>query len=225
MPSTVVHVAFGLLLAAGLLGRAFDRRAVVVVAAAAAAPDLDVFVSLLVASTHRAAFHTFLLPLALAGLLYYDACIADDSWIRDRYGSSGVHVVWASIAAFAVAGIGLDMFTLLGVNVLYPMHDQFVSVNGHAGYSTVDGVFQSFVNVTDGASSGGGGGRSVDVGQRGSTRDVHVGSGVDPSRGREEPGVRRIFPVAYRGWQLTLIVASVLVTWVRLRGRDAESLP
>lgn len=220
MPSTVVHVAFALLLAAGILGSAYDERALLVVGTVAAVPDLDVFVGLLLESTHRAAFHTLFVPLLLAGLLYYDTRIADGSWVRDRYGSWGVQVGWVSIAGYALAGIGLDLFTPHGVNVLYPVYDQFVSLNGRVGYSTADGVFQTFVNVTDGNSTGGG--RSVDVGQRGSTRDVHVGSGVDPGKGREEPGVKRIFPIAYRGWQLTLILATVLVTWVRLRAADGE---
>lgn len=220
MPSTVVHVAFALLLAAGILGSAYDKRALLVVGTVAAVPDLDVFVGLFLESTHRAAFHTLLVPLLLAGLLYYDTRIADGSWVRDRYGSWGVQVGWASITGYALAGIGLDLFTPHGVNVLYPAYDQFVSLNGRVGYSTVDGVFQTFVNVTDGSSTGGG--RSVDVGQRGSTRDVHVGTGFDPGKGREEPGVERIFPIAYRGWQLTLILASVLVTWVRLRAADGE---
>lgn len=221
MPSTVVHVAFAILLAAGVLGSAYDRRALLVVGAVAVVPDLDVFVGLLLESTHRAAFHTLLVPLVGAGLFYYDTRLADDSWIRDRYGAWGVQVGWASIAGYALAGVGLDLFTPHGVNVLYPLYDQFVSLNGRAGYSTADGFFQTFVNVTEGSSTGGG--RSVDVGQRGSTRDVHVGSGVDPGKGPEEPGVKRIFPVAYRGWHLSLILASVLVTWVRLRtaGDDA----
>lgn len=220
MPSTVVHVAFALLLAAGILGSAYDKRALLVVGAVAAIPDLDVFVGLLVESTHRAAFHTLLVPLLLAGLLYYDTRIADGSLLRARYGSWGLQVGWASIVGYALAGIGLDLFTPHGVNVFYPVYDQFVSLNGRVGYSTADGVFQTFVNVTDGSSTGGG--RSVDVGQRGSTRDVHVGTGFDPEKGREEHGVKRIFPIAYRGWQLTLILASVLVTWVRLRTADGK---
>lgn len=222
MPSTVVHVAFALLLAAGILGSAYDRRALLVVGLAAVIPDLDAFASLLVESTHRAAFHTILVPLLAAVVFYYDTRLAEDSWIRGRYGSWGVQVGWASIAGYALAGVGLDLFTPHGVNVLYPVYDQFVSLNGRAGYSTVDGVFQTFVNVTDGSSTGGGG-RSVDVGQRGSTRDVHVGSGVDPGKGREDPGVKRIFPIAYRGWQLTLILASLLVTWVRLRAAGGDA--
>ncbi|WP_255195437.1 metal-dependent hydrolase [Halorarius litoreus] len=221
MPSTVVHVAFALLIAAGVLGSAYDKRALLVVGAVAIVPDLDVFVSLVVESTHRAAFHTLFLPLAGALAVYYDTRVRDTSWLRGHYGSWGVQVAWASLAGFTFAGIGLDLFTAQGVNVLYPVYDQFVSLDGRAGYSSTQGLFQTFVDVAD----GGGNAPSVDVGQRGSTREVHVGSGVDPSKGKEPAGVKRTFPIAYRGWHLTLIVAGLLVTWVRLRGTEATGTP
>lgn len=220
MPSTVIHVAFGLLVAAGVLGSAYDKRALLVVGTAAALPDLDVFASLVVESTHRAALHTLFVPAAAVALLYYDTRVREASWLRGRYGSRGVQVSWASIAAFALAGVGLDLFTALGVNVFYPLYDQFVSLDGVVGYSTTDGPFQTFVEVTTDDAAGGG---SVDVGQRGSTRDVHVGSGVDPAKGREPAGTKRVFPVAYRGWHLSLLLTSVLVTWVRLRRVDGDA--
>ncbi|WP_255149070.1 metal-dependent hydrolase [Halorarius halobius] len=227
MPSTVVHVAVALLVAAGLLGSAYDRRALVVVGVAALVPDLDVFASLLVESTHRAALHTLFVPLGATAAVYYDTRLRDGSWLRDRYGTWGVQVAWASVAGLAFGGIGLDLFTAQGVNVFYPLYDQFVSLDGKAGYSSTQGVFQTFVEVSDGGSGGGGGGGapSVDVGQRGSTDEVHVGSGVDPSKGPEPEGVKRVFPVAYRGWHLTLLVASLLVTWVRLRRTEGAPGP
>lgn len=218
MPSTVVHVAFGLLLAAGVLGSRFDRRAMVVVAAAAAFPDLDAFTSLLVEASHRAMLHSLLVPGLLAALLYYDTRVRERSWLRARWADRGVHVGWAALLAYVVAGIGLDAFTPLGVNPLYPVVDQFVTVNGKLGYSTAEGLVQTFVEVGGDAGDGGGGGASgVDVGQRGSTAEVHVGSGVDPQRGAEPAGVKRVFPVAYRGWQLTLLLTAVAVVAVRLR--------
>lgn len=224
MPSTVVHVAFALLIAAGVLGRAYDARALLVVVAVVIFPDLDVFTSLVLESSHRAAFHTLLLPGVAASVFYYDAYVRDDSVVRDRYGSWGVEVGWAALLSYVFAGVGLDLFTFGGVNVLYPFYDQFYSLNGEVGYSTVEGFFQTFVGFDDG-SSGSTGGGSVNIGQQGSTRDVHVGSGVDPSKGREPNGVKRVFPIAYRGWHLTLIVAGVLVTWVRLRGTEAAGAP
>ena len=224
MPSTVIHVAFALLVAAGILGSAYDRRALLIVGAVAVVPDLDVFVSLVVESTHRAAFHTLLLPLGATVGLYYDTHVRETSWLRDRYGSWGVQVAWAAIAGFTFGGIGLDLFTPQGVNVFYPVYDQFVSFDGVAGYSTKRGFFQTFVELVD-ASTDGGGAPSVDVGQRGSTKDVHVGSGIDPSKGREPPDVKRVFPIAYRGWHLTLLTASLLVTAIRLRESEAPAAP
>lgn len=219
MPSTVIHVSVGLLVAAGLLGSAYDRRALLVVGGAAALPDLDVFASLLVESTHRAALHTLVIPAVAVALLYYDTRVSDTSWLRGQYGSRGVQLAWASIASFTFAGVGLDLFTALGVNVFYPFYDQFVSLDGAVGFSTEEGLFQTFVEVTTDESAGGR--RSVDVGQRGSTREIHVGSGVDPQKGAEPAGTRRVFPVAYRGWHLSLLAASLLVTWLRLRWRGA----
>ncbi|MFC7175687.1 metal-dependent hydrolase [Halosegnis marinus] len=127
MPSTVLHVAFALLLAAGLLGSDFDRRAAAVVAAATVFPDLDVFVALVVESAHRAAFHTLLLPGTLATLLWWDAR-RPESWLRGRYDDYGVRVAWVALAGYVVAGVGLDLFTALGANPLYPLYDQFVEI-------------------------------------------------------------------------------------------------
>jgi len=233
MPSTVLHVAFALLLAAGLLGSAFDRRAVVVVAAATTFPDLDVFVALVVESAHRAAFHTLLLPGAVALAVWLDVR-REESWLRGRYGDQGVRLAWVALVCYVVAGIGLDAFTALGANPLYPFYDQFVEIDGTVGYAAGDGVYQTFVNVTtdsaaDGAGAGAGGssggdagdgGPNIDVGQQGSTDDVHVASGVDPQPGPEPRGVERVFPVVYRGWHVTLILAGALATWWRLRESD-----
>jgi hypothetical protein len=225
MPSTVVHVALALLLAAGLLGRDFDRRAVAVVAAVTAFPDLDVFTALVVEATHRAAFHTLLLPGALALALWVDERCGGR--LRARYGGHGVRVAWVALFGYVVAGIGLDLFTSGGANPLYPLYDQFVEIDGAVGYTTAEGFYQTFVDVRSESptADGGGGGRSVDVGQRGSTEEVHVASGVDPQRGPEPADVERVFPVVYRGWQVTLVLAGVVATWGRLRlgGRESQA--
>lgn len=231
MPSTVVHIAFALLLAAGLLGSAFDRRAAVVVAVVTTIPDLDVFVPLVVESAHRAAFHTLLLPGAVALAVWLDVR-RGESWLRGRYGDGVVRLAWVALVCYVVAGVGLDTFTALGANPLYPFYDQFVEIDGTVGYTAGDGLYQTFVNVTtesaaDGAGVGGsaggnenGGTPSVDVGQQGSTDDVHVSSGVDPQPGPEPSGLERVFPVVYRGWHVTLILAGGLATWWRLRESD-----
>jgi inner membrane protein len=207
MPSTVVHLALAGLLAAALLGNHFSRRAVAVVLLVTILPDLDVFTSLVVPGTHRAAFHTLLIPLAAAGLLWYDTNRADESRLRTRFGPAAPQVAWLAIAAYAVAGIGLDMFTG-GANVFYPIHDQFYRVNGKLILSTQRGLVQTFVEV---------GARGVDAGGVGSTETVHVSSGVDPTRGKEPANVDRVFPVVRAGWHLLLVVTSVSVLAARFQ--------
>ncbi len=211
MPSTVVHCALAGLLAAALLGRAFDRRAVAIVLLVAVVPDLDVFAGLVLPGTHRALLHTLLVPLLAGALLTYDAR-REGSWLRGRYGARGVRVAWVSVLAYAVAGIGLDLF-VGGANPLYPLHDQFYRLSGRIEYSTQRGWVQTFVETVPAE----GGGRSVDAGQLGLTEEVHVSSGVDPTRGAEPEDVDRVFPVVRSGWQLLLVLASL----VALGGRAA----
>lgn len=224
MPSTVVHVAFALLLAAGLLGSAYDRRALLVVAGVVVFADLDVFTSLVVEGSHRAMFHTLFLPLFVGTALYADTHWREESLVRARVGDRGVRVAWVAIATFCLSAVGLDMFTAAGVNPFYPLFDQFYAFNGQVTWSSVDGLTQTFVEVEQSApdpNTGGGGGTSVDVGQKGSSKEYRVGSGVDPSRGREPANVERVFPVVYNGWQTFLTLTGILVTAVKLRGLPA----
>jgi len=199
MPSTVVHLALAGLLAASLLGTRFSRRAVAVVLAVTIVPDLDVFTGLVIEGTHRAAFHTLLIPIAAAALVWYDTRRHDESWLRTRYGAAAPRVAWVAIAAYAFAGIGLDLFTG-GANPLYPIHDQFYRVNGKFVLSSQRGLVQTFVEL---------GPQNVDAGSVGSTEQVHVSSGVDPNRGSEPENVDRVFPVVRSGWQLLLVVTSI----------------
>jgi hypothetical protein len=207
MPSTVVHVALAGLLAAGLLGSAFDRRALAVVAVVTILPDLDAFAGFVIPGGHRAVLHTLLIP-ALGGVaLAYDTRYRAVSTFRSRFGADRVPVAWVALLAFAVAGIGLDLVTG-GANILYPVHDQFYRLNGKLIYSTQRGLVQTFVEL---APSG------VEAKSLGSTATVHVSSGVDPSRGAEPANVDRVFPVARSGWQLLLILTSAVVVAARLR--------
>jgi len=225
MPSTVVHVGFALLLAAALLGAAYDRRALLAVAGVVVFADLDVFTSLVVEGSHRAMFHTLLVPLFVGTYLYADTRWREESLVRARVGDHGVQVAWVAIAAFCLSAVGLDMFTAAGVNPFYPLFDQFYAFNGQVTWSSETGLSQTFVELTQepaGASGGGGsGGTTVDVGQKGSSREYRVGSGVDPTRGKEPANVERVFPVVYNGWQTFLTLAGVVVTAVKLRGLPA----
>ena len=204
MPSTVVHCALAGLLAAALLGEHFDGRAVAVVLAVTVVPDLDAFAGFVIPGGHRSVLHTLLLPLAGAALLHYDTRIRDPSFIRRRWHARGVRVAWISVAAVAFASIGLDLVAG-GVNLFYPLHDQFYELSGELLFSNDRGLVQTFVEL-------GGEGEAA----RGSTRQVHINSGIDPNRGAEPTDVERVFPVAQSGWQLLLICTSVFVLAVRL---------
>jgi membrane-bound metal-dependent hydrolase YbcI (DUF457 family) len=225
MPSSVVHVGFALLLAAGLLGSAYDRRALAVVAGAVVFADLDVFTSLVVEGSHRAMFHTLLVPLFVGTYLYADTHWRESSLVRARVGDRGVRVAWVAIAAFCLSAVGLDLFTAAGVNPFYPLFDQFYAFNGQVTWSSVDGLTQTFVQVgqqsPDSTAGGGAGGTTVDVGQKGTSQEYRVGSGIDPSRGPEPANVERVFPVVYNGWQKFLTLTGLLVTTVKLRGLPA----
>ena len=202
MPSLVVHLALGGLLAAAFLREQFDARALLVVFVATAIPDLDVFAGFVIAGGHRSVLHNIWIPLLGAGLLYYDRRVRGSSAVSSRWGQWGIAVAWVSVLAYAIAGIGLDV--LYGVNPLYPVYDQFYKLTGKLVYSTQRGIVQTFVDL----------GGSPELG---STREVgHVASGIDPTEGSEPEPVDRVFPVARAGWELYLTLTSAVVLAIRL---------
>ena len=219
MPSTLVHVAFAGLLAAALLGAAYDLRALLVVLAVTAVPDLDAFGAFLFAGAHRALLHTFLIPLAAAGVLLVDTRLRGESGLRARFGARGVRVAWVGVLAFAVAGIGFD-FVTNGVNALYPLVDQFYVLNGKLELSTTEGLVQTFIEVpSEGATaSGGGSGGSVPAPESvGTTENVTYTTAVDPepADGVESGPVERVFPVVRSGWQLLVVLAGAVTVTAR----------
>lgn len=208
MPSTLVHVAFSGLIAAALLGAAYDRRALAVVLGATVAADLDVFVGLVSSVGHRTAFHTLVIPLVAGLLLWYDTTRRERSAVLDRWGPRGVRVVWVAIAAYAVSAIGLDLFTGR-VNPLYPVHDQFYSLDGKLVLSSQRGIVQTFVDLSPA-------GGSIPAPEAlGSASEVHVSSGVDPTPGAEPTAVDRVFPIVRSGWQLLLLLGGTGVMVAR----------
>ena len=109
---------------------------------------------------------------------------------------------WVCIAAYAVAGIGLDL--LYGVNPLYLVYDQFYKLTGEFVYSTERGVVQTFVDI--------GGENGI-----GSSREVgHVSSGANPTPGADPADVERVFPIVRAGWELYFVLTSAFVLAVRL---------
>lgn len=198
MPSTLVHLAFGALLAMALLGDEFDGRALGIVLVATAVPDLDTFTGVWLTGTHRALLHTLLVPLGLAALVAYDTHVRQRPWLSSP---RAVRVAWTCVAAYALAGIGPDLFTN-GANALYPVYDQFVSLSGRVWITDQRGLVQT---IWEGQESG-----------RGTTRTVHYATGVDTAPGPDPPDRERIFPVVDTGFQLLLVIASTLVTTARL---------
>lgn len=198
MPSTLVHLALGALLAAGLLGEEFDGRALGLVLVATAVPDLDTFIGIWLPGTHRALLHNLLVPLALAVLVAYDTRVRERPWLSSP---RAVRLAWASVAAYALAGVGPDLFTN-GVNALYPVHDQFVSLSGRVWLTDQRGLVQT---IWEGQQSA-----------RGTTKTVHYATGVDTAPGPDPPDRERIFPLVDTGFQLLLVLSAAVVTAGRL---------
>jgi hypothetical protein len=219
MPSTLVHVALGGLIGCALLGAAFSPRAVLVVLATVAAVDLDTFLGWVVLGAHRSAFHTVLLPTALGAVVFWDARIREESWLRSRFGGTAPRVAGVAAVALAFAGIGPDMMTN-GVNVFWPVHDQFYEVTGKTYLSDQKGFVQTFVDLGKDT-------EAVKEANLGSTKERQYTTGADTNPDRQgEPEIKeRIFPLAGSGMQLLLVATGALVVAQRLvedvRGRRA----
>lgn len=205
MPSTLVHVALAGLVAGTLLHREFDLRSLSVVLALTAFPDLDAVVGLAVEGAHRAAFHTLLFPAALCAAFALDLR-REDSLVRRRFGARGVRVGWVALAALVLAGILPDV-THTGVNLLYPLHDRFYTVDGKLLLSSQRGLVQTLVEL-DAPGSG------DTVG--GTTNTTHHPTAVDPTEGAEPETVERKLWIAGSGLNLLLVVVSATVVTARL---------
>lgn len=198
MPSTLVHLALGALLAAGLLGEEFDGRALVVVLAVTAVPDLDTFIGIWLPGTHRALLHNLVVPLVLAGLVYLDTRVRETPWLASP---RAVRLAWTAVAAYALAGVGPDLVTN-GANVLYPLHDQFVSLSGRVWLTDQRGLVQTIWEAEQST--------------RGTTQNVHYATGVDTARGPDPASRERIFPLVDSGFQLLVVLSAAVVSASRL---------
>jgi len=210
MAPTLVSAAVGAVLAAALLGGAFDRRALAVVVAAAAAPDLDAAASLVVPGATNALLHALWLPLFAAAALYWDTAVGADSRVRARFGWRGVRVAWVALAAFVVAGVGPDLFGREGANLLYPVHDAYYRIDGRLVFSTQEGVVQTFVAL--GAEGPG----ILPFRSPGTTASHAIPTFANPD-GR--PGLSldagRTLYLVRSGWQLAVVAAGAALLAVR----------
>lgn len=210
MPSTLVAAGLAALLAAALLDeRQFTGRALAVVVASGVAPDLDALLDVAVEGLNNAALHNVWVPVLLGIAVRWDSR-REDSWLRDRYGADGVHLAWVALAAYCVAGIGLDFFHVESAAVLWPVHGRFLGVTGRLVYSTADGVVFTLVEP----SLAGG-----ELLPKASSGTVSGGEHVPTFLNPDEPGRNLVFVDA--GWQLLVVLSGVVMAGWRLR-RDDE---
>lgn len=196
-------MAFAGMIAAGLLGAAFDRRSLLVVLAATAVPDLDSFVALVATAGHRTALHTFVVPLIVALALWVDTRVRERSIVTARWGARGVRTAWVAVVCYAVAGIGLDLFAG-GANPLWPLHDQLYVIDGKIELSSRRGIVQTFLEP---AADGG----APTPRALGNSSEVRVTTGVDPG----PESTDRVFPVVRSGWHLLVLLTGTAVTAAR----------
>ncbi|MFT4882849.1 MAG: inner membrane protein [Natronomonas sp.] len=210
MPSTVVQVGLAFLVGVGLLGRYYDRRAAVFLLIAVFLPDADTLVGLVMNGAHRTLLHNALVPAVGMGILYWETHFREVSWIRHRVGNYGTRLLWVGVFVHLFAHVFLDWTHLEGVNMLWPLRDQFFLLEGEAYYSTAEGFVQTFVEVFEDPDTGQ---QSVDVGGGGGRQETHVSNPAQPTDepSPDEPVDRRV-PIAVQGWQLYLIVAGLFVT-------------
>lgn len=200
MPPTLVNVAVGVLIGIALLGAAFDRRSLALVACAAAAPDLDAVVSLFVPGAANAVLHSGFIPVTAAALLYWETTWRSRSWVRRRTGWYGIRVAWVAIGTYAVAGIGLDLFNVESVALLYPFSDRYFAIVGQFVISTQEGVIQTYLEFDDGW---------IRVTSPGTMATYQVESWVNPLSSPDSPvGADRRVRIVDRGWQLVIVVAA-----------------
>lgn len=195
MPPTLITIAFGLLIGVALLGAAFDRRSLAIVALAAALPDVDALLSLVIPGATNALLHSILIPAGAAALIYYDTAVRDDSWLRSRWGWYGVRVAWVAVAAYAVAGIGLDLFSSEAVALAYPISGRYVAIEGRFVLSTQSGITQTYIEFADGW---------FVVDSPGTTATHHVGSWFNPV------GDEQRLRFVETGWQAVVLVTALI---------------
>ena len=219
MAPTLVSAAVGALLAAALLGFAFDRRSVAVVVAAAVLPSVDAAASLVVPGATNALLHAVWAPLLVGGLLYWDTVRrpASASALRGRFGRRGVRTAWVALASFLVAGIGSALFAGEGAALLYPLEDARYVVRGRLEFSTREGVVQTFLAL------GGDGSGVLPLERVGGAVADPVASWINPDGlPGLDPGADREVRLVDGGWQLVVAAAAGATLAVRARRERSE---
>lgn len=204
MASTVLHVAVAGLVGTALLGEDFDARSIGVVLLAAALVDADSLLDLIDPGLHRAVGHSLFVPLLLGLVLLADTRWRERSYLAGRWGARGVKVAWIALGAGVLAGGILPDLFFNGVNLLWPVHDQFYTLDGKLLLSNQRGLVQTFVEFgTD---------RPVRT-----TENFYYRTPVNPTADPDPEGpVEVIFPIARSGLELLTIILGYAVVSIRL---------
>lgn len=216
MPSTVVHLGFAALIAAALLSDHYDRRALAIVLVIAAVPDIDTFLGFWMDGAHRSVLHNVWVVVIPAIVLGWDVHLRQRSFVRRRWGSWGVRVGWVSLVAMLFGHVLLDTFHN-GANVLWPLYDGFIDLDGELLLSNQEGIVQTFVDLSE-----------PETNVRGTTNTTHYSTGIDPApatgsssggtTSTPEPPPERRFPLADTGELFVLAVTGYAVAGLRFVG-------
>jgi len=210
MPSLVVHYAFVGVLAATLLGAAFDKRSLLLSLVVVTIPDIDAFIGLVSTVGHREALTNLVIPVLMCAVIAIDLYGREESYIKARWGAYGVRVAWFCVVVYGAGHVLFDAVTG-GANLFWPVHDQFYVVNGRLELSSQRGLVQTFLETRPDSGSSVPTLRSL-----GNSTTVQMSTGVDPNPGGAPDGpVDRVFPVVRGGWQLYLLVVGTLATAAR----------
>jgi len=198
MVPALVNAALGGLLAAALLGRAFDRQAVALVVGAAVVPGLGSAAGVALGWTAAAAVQAVWLPLLAALVLLVDTRWRERSVLRTRHGWRGVRVAWVALASASVAGVAPDLFGTPGVPLLYPLESVRYTVDGLLLYSTQEGVVQTLLTGGD-------------------TPGILPLAGTEGVSGMTD-GPPETIAIVETGWQAVVVATGALTLSLRLAG-------
>jgi len=205
MPSLLAHFGLALLLAVALLGQCYSRRTLALIVLILVLPEIDTILGLVIAGAHRTLFHNLVIPALVAIIIAWDSA-REDSWLRSHFGSAGVRVAWTAVFVHTFTHLLLDWTHLEGINLLWPIHDQFFQLEGELYLSTADGVVQTFVELIHDPATGE---PAIDAGGGGSREETHVANPVQPTSESAPDPTERQFLLVNQGWQLYLLLTGL----------------
>ncbi len=206
MSSAIVHAAVGALIGRAVLGADLDEWALLAVVTATIFPDIDSFFAIWFPGAHRTVLHNIFIVMIPAFLLFYLTHIRDTDFFERHWGPEGERVLWTCIVALAFGQIGLDLVES-GVNLFWPLYDQFFQLTGILVFSTQGGLEQTFV----------GGGADLALG---TTDDTYYTTPIDPADPVEEVDgaeIDIVLPVFSNGYELLLTALSILIVGQHIR--------